>query len=216
MYEEASEIHKYLPIRRGIIEDQYISHLWNVIMALDSSNETAQPFIIMPFHLLFMLALQYKALRISRELNKSYSLAFTIKNHRDIKTLSNPTSVFDLSVLQERTLPDLFRLIDLDESSILRIKKIVDYRNKNLAHAKGGIAQEFDKKIEEYLECLKMIQEKFLEPNNVVANKFKSEMSKEDLKTEFIENKLLDSYLCPADFTNGSLKSTFGMVGNYA
>lgn len=215
MYEDASEIHKYLPIRKGIIEDQYISHLWNVFMTLDSSNEIVQPFMIMPFHLLFMLALQYRVLRISRELNKSYLLAFTIKTGRGTEALCEPTSVFDFSLLQERTLPDLFRLIDLDKHSISRIKKLVDYRNDNLAHANGGIAQEFSQKIEEYLECLKIVQKKFLELNNLVANKFKSEMSKEDLKTEFIENKLLDSYLCPADFTNGLLKSTFGMVGNY-
>jgi hypothetical protein len=175
----------------------------------------AQPFMVMPFHLLFMLALQYKVLRISRELNKNYLLAFTIKNGRDIKTLCEPTSVFDFSLLQERSLPDLFKLIDLDDVSINRIKKLVDYRNDNLAHANGGIAQEFGQKIEEYLECLKLVQEKFLNLNNLLAKKFKSEMSKEDLKTEFIESRLLNSYLCPDDFTEGVLKSTFGMVGNY-
>ncbi len=215
MYEEAIEIHKYLPIRRGVIEDQYIAHLWSAFMTLDSSNEAAQPFMVMPFHLLFMLALQYRVLRISRELNENYLLAFTIKNGRGINTLCAPLSVFDFSLLQERSLPDLFRLIGLDEKSINRIKKLVDYRNNNLAHANGGIAQEFGQKIEEYLECLRIVQNKFLDLNNLLAENFKSEISKDDLKTEFIETRLLNSYLCPADFTDGLLKKTFGMIGNY-
>lgn len=184
-------------------------------MTLDSANEIAQPFMVMPFHLLFMLALQYKVLRISRELNTNYSLAFTIKNHRGIETLCKPTSVFDFSLLQERSLPDLFRLIDFDEQLIKRIKNLINYRNDYLAHANGGIAQEFDKKINEYLSCLESVQKKFTEVNNLLAKQLKSEMPEDYIKSEFIENKLLNSFLCPADFTNGLLKGTFGMVGNY-
>jgi hypothetical protein len=215
MYEEALEIHKYLPIRKNSLEDEYITHLWQVFFTLDSSNESVQPFMIMPFHLLFMLALQYKVLRISKELNSDYSLVFTMKNCRNVETLSQPTSVFDFSLLQERTLPDLFRLISLDESLIINIKKLVDYRNDKLAHANGGIAQEFNLKIEEYLECLREVQKKFLTLNNLVANEFKLEMSSDDAPGEFIEIKLLDSYLCQADFNEGMLKETFGAVGSY-
>lgn len=215
MYEEALEIHKYLPIRRNSLEEEYITHLWQVFFTLDSSNESVQPFMIMPFHLLFMMALQYKVLRISKELNNDYSLAFTMKNCRNVETLSQPTSVFDFSLLQERTLPDLFRLIDLDNSLIIKIKKLVDYRNDKLAHANGGIAQEFSLKVEEYLECLRGVQKKFLTLNNQVAKEFKLEMSSGDTPREFIEIKLLDSYLCPADFNEGLLKETFGSVGSY-
>ena len=116
MYEEALEIHKYLPIRKNSLEDEYITHLWQTFFTLDSSNELVQPFMMMPFHLLFMMALQYKALRISKELNNEYSLVFTIKNFRDAHTLSQPNSVFDFSLLLARTLPDSFRLINLQES----------------------------------------------------------------------------------------------------
>ena len=84
-----------------------------------------------------------------------------------------------------------------------------------MAHANGGIAQEFGQKIGEYLECLRIVQKKFLDLNNLLAENFKSEISKGDSKTEFIETRLLNSYLCPADFTDGLLKKTFGMVGNY-
>jgi hypothetical protein len=138
-----------------------------------------------------------------------------MKNCRNVETLSQPTSVFDFSLLQERTLPDLFRLISLDESLIINIKKLVDYRNDKLAHANGGIAQEFNLKIEEYLECLREVQKKFLTLNNLVANEFKLEMSSDDAPGEFIEIKLLDSYLCQADFNEGMLKETFGAVGSY-
>ena len=65
MYEDAQEIFGYLPIRKTQVEYEYIEHLRNVFLVLDQTENTARPFLIMPFHLLFMMALQYKALRVS-------------------------------------------------------------------------------------------------------------------------------------------------------
>ena len=65
MYENAQEIFDYLPINRSKLEADYIDHLWNVFIALDNAENSARPFVMMPFHLLFMLALQYKVLRIA-------------------------------------------------------------------------------------------------------------------------------------------------------
>jgi len=215
MFEEALEIHHYLPIRKENTEEEYITHLWHAVMVLDSDNEAAQPFMIMPLHLLFMLALQYKALRIRRELSNDYSLAFTLRHLKNHNELSNPTSVFDFSLLSERTLPDLFRLIGSDELLIKKIKKLIDYRNDNLAHANGGIARDVGSIIEEYLDCLRALQKNFLKLNDVVADKFKLEMTADDLPSEFIESRLLGGQLCQADFENGQLKDIFGAVGSY-
>jgi hypothetical protein len=43
----------------------------------------------------------------------------------------------------------------------------------------------------------------------------KPEDSEEDDKYEFIEAKLFDTYLCPADFKNGLLNKEFGSIGSY-
>ena len=216
MYEDVIEIFKYLPIRREQLENEYISYLSITCSALDLSNEISQPFMIMPFHLLFMLSLQYKLLRISKELKSKYLNAFIIKNiSRDINILCSPSSVFDLSLLQERSLPDLFRLVELDETTIKRIKKLIDYRNGNLAHANGGMAKEFDVKLHEYLDCLDILQNKFLKLNDKLAKKFKSEIKRGDDRNYFIETRLLKFYLCPTDFLKGDLNKKFGKVGSY-
>ncbi len=215
MHEEAAEIHKYFPIRKNPVEEEYIKHLWYAFLTLDSAGEFVQPFTMMPFHLLFMLALQYKALRIAKEMGRDYATAFTIRNIRDIEMLRQPTSVFDFSLLQERTLPDLFRLVNLDEKLISKIKKLVSYRNENLAHANGGIAREFNLKIIEYLECLRLIQKKFISLNDNLADIYKGKITAEDDKNEFIETRLFDSLLCPGDFEEGSLNGVFGLVGSY-
>ena len=72
MYEDAQEIFEYLPIRRNTTENDYIDHLWQAFSALSQTETTARPFAVMPFHLLFMLALQYKVLRISKEQKEKY------------------------------------------------------------------------------------------------------------------------------------------------
>lgn len=83
MTEEAQEILNYLPLNTNTLESEYIDHLWEVASVLLDGSENVQSFSIMPFHLLFMLAIQYKALRISKCLCDSYKLAFTIRSVRD-------------------------------------------------------------------------------------------------------------------------------------
>ncbi len=50
MYEDAQEIFGYLPIRKTQVEYEYIEHLRNVFLVLDQTENTARPFLIMPFH----------------------------------------------------------------------------------------------------------------------------------------------------------------------
>ena len=64
MLEKAQEILDFLPIRRSEAEDEYINHLWESFLILDSGNKSVRPFLMMPFHLLFMLAIQSKVVRI--------------------------------------------------------------------------------------------------------------------------------------------------------
>ena len=140
MYEDAQEIFDYLPIRRDTTENDYIDHLWQAFSALDQAGTTARPFEVMPCHLLFMLSVQYKVLRIASAHKQATNLFFTGVGgrHRE-QLLSEQRSVFDMALINERTIPDIFQLVEVDPEAIRKFKELVDERNDNLAHAKGGI-----------------------------------------------------------------------------
>lgn len=202
MYEEAQEILNYLPIRRDKAENDYIDHLWNAFLALDASGTSGRPFVMMPFHLLFMLAMQYKVLRISKERRSSYDLVFMIDGGRDRATILNPGSVFDLALLTERTIPDVFKLIGLDAKTIKQMKGLIDNRNNTLAHAKGGIEADPEARILEYLQTLKNIQNCMKALNSDVARSWLSEITDEDNPSEFVEGRLSESFFCIRDLEN--------------
>src|SRR3990167_9862545 len=96
--ERAIEIHDYLPMARSTAEHDYILHLWDIFLTLDTFGESGRGFSIMPFHIMFMLALQYKILRISKVYSKECNLVFCTSESRIKKELINPDkSVFDLA-----------------------------------------------------------------------------------------------------------------------
>ena len=213
MYEDAYEIFEYLPIRVNTSEDEYIKHLWDAFVTLNSSPNPGRPFSIMPFHLLYMLALQYKVIRISSELPDKYRVAFTTYTGREKESITNPQSVFDIALLHERTIPDLLKLLDIDNEIIKGSKSLIDNRNDNLAHAKGGIEQDLENRISEYLSNLRLIQDNAEMLNNQTAEKWTTKIKENDIQNSelqnFIESQLLDSRLCPADFNKGILNKDY-------
>ncbi len=210
MYEDAQEIFDYLPINRSKPEADYIDHLWNAFVALDQTDNGSRPFIMMPFHLLFMLAIQYKSIRIAKLFPDATNLFFAGVGGRNKDTLLNPLrSVFDLALINERTIPEVFRLIKLDKSKAKEIKDLIDKRNNNLAHAKGGIEPEPDERIEQYLDALRTLQPCLIPYNDQLAEQWLNEKSEEDDLKEYVDARLLDSQLCPADFKSGILAERF-------
>lgn len=206
MYEAAQEILDYLPINRSRPEANYIDHLWNAFLALESTDNGARPFIIMPFHLLFMLALQFKVLRISRERKSDYDLAFTMESPReDEKAILDPGSAFDLGLLKESKLIDLLKIVGMNPERVREIKLLVRNRNDNLAHAKGGIEPEPNERIDQYLGALRDLQPLFLPHNDRIAEKWLNEITDEDDLGGYLDIRLPDSQLCPADFRKGRL-----------
>ena len=205
--DEAYEIFDYLPIRKSRIEEDYIEHLWNAFLILSGSGNSSRPFALMPFHLLFMLALQYRVLRIARKKIGDFSLAFTMESRitSGQKGPHNPESVFDLALLPESKIIDLLKLIGLGQDRVKAIKELVKNRNDNLAHAKGGIDSDPDGKIGQYLESLRSLQPQILLLNDGIAEEWEKEITSEDDLNEFIEGRLLDTYLCPADMQQGKL-----------
>ena len=204
--EQAIEIHDYLPVARNTTENEYILHLWDSFITLDTLGDVGRGFSIMPFHILFMLSLQYRVLRICKVFVKECNLVFCTAGGRHKDQLTNPDkSVFDLALFNERTLPELFKLIDIGDDLIRQVKDLVDYRNDYLAHPKGGIEMDPDGKIDSYLQVLKNIQPYMLDLNNAVAKKWIGEMGTGKAGVEYIELHLAEEYLCPADMQQGRL-----------
>jgi len=204
--EQAVEIHDYLPVARNPAEQDYVLHLWDAFLTLDTLGGDGRPFFIMPFHLLFMLSLQYKILRIAKTHDRVMKIIISSISGRNRSILlKSKRSVFDVALINERTMPEIFGLIEVADQDILKIKNLVDNRNDNLAHAKGWVELEPEDKIQEYLEVLKHIQEKFLEMNDIVAEDWLKEMGTGDEGEEYMQTHFLEEYLCPADMQQGKL-----------
>lgn len=214
MNEAAYEIFDFLPISTSEAESRYVAHLRDAFIALDGADNSGQAFSIMPFHLLFMLALQSKALRVAKLFPQATDLFFAgVGGREKIKLLNPERSAFDFALIHERTLPEIFRLVGMTDQDIGSIKSLIDARNNNLAHAKGGIETDPEGKVEQYLGTLRMLQPHFTQYNDQVAAEWMGEINDEENLNDFVELRLPGSHLCQADFKNGIL-FVFSMTEN--
>jgi hypothetical protein len=217
MYEPAYTITQFFPLKLGLLEQEYIDHLTQVFYLLDccideeggvsltDGSGSARPFSVMAYHLLFMLALQYKILRIYKEMPDRYKWAFVIES--ETRIIGSPRSVFDLGLVAESKIANLFRLIDLPEDVIGLIKQLVKNRNDNLAHAKGGIEADLGVRVTQYLNVLNKVQDCMLGLNDSLAESWKRDLPQaKENRADFVSQQLLDSALCLADFEKGELK----------
>jgi hypothetical protein len=216
MYEEAQKIFQYLPIRKNIVENDYIFYLWDAFERLYKDESEIHSYCLMPFHLLFSLAIQYKILRISREIKNNYQTALFFLNKEDKKILLEPDSVFDVAVFKERTMAELFKFISLEDQIVAEIKSLIDFRNENLGHAKSGMVSNPEDYIDRYIKVLENIQDKFIPLNDIIANEWDIELKSEEMQgseiLEFMESKLPESSICPADLSGGELYKKFGSI----
>jgi hypothetical protein len=204
--EQASEIHNYLPISRNTIEDEYIDHLWDAFLSLDTLGDSGRGFSIMPFHLLFILSLHYKILRIAKFKKTTYKNAFLLQYLNDeASELPTPKSVYTLGLLEESKMVNLFKIIGVKNDLVGQIKALVKNRNDNLGHAKGGIESNIEKRVDEYLNILVKIQPYFESFNNSVARKWFKDMEPGEAGVEYIQLHLAEEYLCPVDMQTGEL-----------
>lgn len=219
MYEDAQEIFDYLPIRRNEAENEYLNQLRDTFELLEKSGRlwekdsngfavtdtkliSARAFALLPFHLLFMMALQYMVLRIADIHKDATNLFFSSDGGRyKDKLISEKRSVFDLSVIKERTLPEIFQLVGLSEDIIKEIKSLIDKRNNNLAHANGNSTSiDVENSVNDYLDLMGTIQKSFLQINQKLVDEWLFEIKEGDDLGEYIESHLLDSRLSPRDF----------------
>ena len=211
MYDQAIKIFEFLPIRKRSLEEQrYIDYLWNSFSLLNQSAGTDIPsFSVIPFHLLFVLAVQYRILRVSKAHLDNYKLIYTIKSLRpEDKILIEPDSVFTFSRLSEKELIDALKLLSVDETVIGRAKALVNKRS-GLAHPNGSIASELDEMIEEYIDILTALQPYFEKINNLLAKEWLKEIETDEDETIFVDTRLAGEYVCPADLRSGLLGKEF-------
>lgn len=212
MYENAYEIFEYLPIEQAE-ESVYIQHLWGSFRLLNESEEPIKAFSLLPFHLLFMFAVQYKVYRLSAFDNARYLEIINSCNLRDpgnkqvldqnapIKdengVIPSSCSVKNLSFIPERRLFDFLKIIDCEDDFISRAKVLVDSRG-NYAHANGQIERDVNARVDEYLEILDHIQAKISSVNKTVLMIDEGVQELDELD-DYLPEKFIETQFSPKD-----------------
>lgn len=214
MIEDAQEIFDHLPVRQNEIEARYIRHLWLAFENLSNSQEKdVRAFAVAPFHLLFMLSLQYKGMRLyirRHELYARHKVIMDLEVRR--RKAQAPTSVFDLALISESPLADIFSTVGVSAEILTAIKERVRERNDGFAHAKGAIEEDLESKIELYLTILRSMPDVFKGINEEVALEWLNDLSPDDDRDSFVETRIAAEYLCPTDFSVGTLHDEFASV----
>ncbi len=214
MYEEAQNIFKYLPIEPGD-ENLYIQHLWGAFEAVNEKDEPIRAFSILPFHLLFMLAVQYKVYRISAHFQEEYLTKLNTCNlydtgHKQVLANNPPLpdssgnvpsscSVRNLSFIPEGRLFDFLRIAGVEDGIISKSKELVEIRS-TYAHANGNIEENIDARIDDYLELLQAIQPHIHSVNNAVQQWSSELVPGEYPLDDFFQERFLFSQFSPLDF----------------
>lgn len=219
MYEDAQEIFDYLPVEAGS-ESRYIKQLWDAFILLSEAKDDVPYFSIVPFHLLFMLAVQYKAYRLSAwnpqfflgQINSNQCRTYGSENKQQLlnNIPLNKNSIWDttqssvktLSLINEKDLFNVFDIVGIDKDIIDSACALVDSRNDRL-HANGEIDEEAENKISEYLKILRHLQEKCNTRaiNIAIQGNWAEEIEEGMLSLdEFFQEKFLYSQFSKMDF----------------
>ena len=134
------EILKYLPINPTDEEDviDYINNLTNLV-AVNYKYGQYQ-FAYFGIHLLYMTYIYCEAWKISQIEPERYKDAIVFARayngrEKDLK-IEDANSIFVYSLMPEKDIARLFKIIKLDQSHIIAVSNLVDDRNE-MAHATG-------------------------------------------------------------------------------
>ena len=131
----------YLPIDATDKEDvnTYIKNINNSIL-VNYGNEHYQ-FAYFGLHLLYMTYIYFSVRKISVIIPDRYkdAVVFAKPYHGQKLDFNNLESAFDYSLVAEKELPNILKIIGLDDGQIGKIGGLVDSRNE-MAHANGRFA----------------------------------------------------------------------------
>lgn len=158
------EILNYLPINPNDEEDvnSYINNITNLI-AINYKYEQYQ-FAYFGVHLLYMTYIYCTAWKISQIIPERYQDVIVFARpysgrERDLK-IEEANSIFAFSLLPEKDIAKLFKIIRLDKSQIANVSDLVDARN-DMAHASGKFniltEESYDAKVSSILTSMQNI-----------------------------------------------------------
>lgn len=134
------EILNFLPINPDDEEDviNYVQNITNVV-AVNYKYGQYQ-FAYFGIHLMYMTYIYCTAWKISRIEPERYRDAIVFARsyggrEKDLK-IEDADSVFAYSIIPEKDIAKLFKIIEMDKSQILAVGNLVDTRN-DMAHASG-------------------------------------------------------------------------------
>lgn len=157
--DEANELAKYLPLSfKTPKEQEYIDFLWD---AFESNYESGKyQFAFLAYHMLSMSFVYFNIWQIKQTAPKDFGKG-VIGFARDEVSLLKASSPFAFSVVPERSVLRLLKLIQCDDGKIGTYAKLVDDRNAT-AHPNGNIfysePSALDIKIREILRVVDEIQ----------------------------------------------------------
>jgi len=135
--EESYKILEYLPSSYKIpSESSYINFLWEAFES-NYQNEKYQ-FSFLAYHMLYMSFVNFKVWQIKTLLSEKFKTALIAFNKDDEKKLSDSTSPFTFSEVNESNIFRFLKLINCDNSKIGQYVKLVRDRN-DIAHSNGNI-----------------------------------------------------------------------------
>ena len=158
--EEAAELGSYLPLFfKTPTEQKYIAFLWDAF----ETNYTHgnYQFAFLAYHMLTMSFVYFNLWQIKTTEPKNFKMSLIGFGKNVEKNLIVATSPFVFSIVNERSILRVLKLIDCDNSKIGTYAKLVDDRNKT-AHPNGNIffstQVALDIKITEVLRVVNEIQ----------------------------------------------------------
>jgi hypothetical protein len=159
--EEAAELDNYLPLSfKTGSEQEYIDFLWDAFET--NYTHSKYQFAFLAYHMLTMSFVYFNIWQIRQTEPQNFAMGL-IGFGKDIeKALLEATSPFVFSIVNERTILRLLKLIECDNGKIGTYAKLVDDRNET-AHPNGNIffstAEALDVKITEILRVVNEIQD---------------------------------------------------------
>ncbi len=176
MIEDAQTIFDYLPISYGNpTYQEYVDFLWDAFATNYSekpvnSNEETDPkfripkynFSFLAYHMLFMTFIYFEIWQIKNFLKEDFEKALVGFEDREIKGLmEEDLTPFAFKQIKEKVVFRFLKLIGLSTTDIGNLKKLADERD-NTAHPQGTITfkdhKTLDSKINDYLRCIKVVQ----------------------------------------------------------
>ena len=157
--EEATELGNYLPLSfKSPKEQEYIEFLWD---AFETNYTHAKyQFAFLAYHMLTMSFVYFNIWQIKQTEPKDFAMGL-IGFAKDEKKLTEATSPFVFSAVNERSILRFLKLIACDNGKIGTYAKLVDDRN-DTAHSNGNIFYStqaaLDVKITEILRVVEEIQ----------------------------------------------------------